>query len=58
MSVSRVFCLLLLGFVGSALAHHSNDYHFDRNVLVTVSGTVRAFRFINPHALILVDVTE
>ena len=58
MSVSRGFCLLLLGFVGSALAHHSNDYHFDRNVLVTVSGTVRAFRFINPHARILVDVTE
>ena len=39
-----------------ALAHHSNDYHFDRNVGVTVSGTVKAFRFINPHSRLLVDV--
>ena len=41
---------------GTAHAHHSNDYHFDRNVGVTVSGTVRMFRFINPHARLLVDV--
>ncbi len=40
----------------SAHAHHSNDYHFDRNVGVTVSGTVKMFRFINPHARLLVDV--
>ena len=54
--MTRVFCLLSLTFVGSTLAHHSNDYHFDRNVGVTVSGTVKAFRFINPHSRILIDV--
>ena len=41
----------------TAHAHHSNDYHFDRNVGVTVNGTVKAFRFINPHSRLLVDVT-
>jgi len=53
----RILILVLAGALGgSALAHHSNDYHFDRDVGVTVSGTVNAFRFINPHARILVDV--
>jgi len=55
--MKRVLLALLSGSFGSAGAHHSNDYHFDRNVDVTVSGTVKAFRFINPHARILVDVT-
>ena len=43
---------------GSVHAHHSNDYHFDRNVGVTVSGTVKLFRFINPHSRLLIDVTD
>ena len=49
--------VLIVGAVAApVLAHHSNDYHFDRNVGVTVSGTVKAFRFINPHSRLLVDV--
>jgi hypothetical protein len=51
-----VFVLSLFGVVAPALAHHSNDYHFDSNVSVTVTGTVKDFRFINPHSRILVDV--
>ena len=55
---TKSFFLLTAGAcAGSAFAHHSNDYHFDRNVGVTVTGTVNAFRFINPHARLLVDVT-
>jgi len=49
--------LLAGGLAASASAHHSNDYHFDRNVGVTVAGTVNSFRFINPHARLLIDVT-
>ena len=49
--------LAMAGMISaSAHAHHSNDYHFDRNVGVTVSGTVKLFRFINPHARLLIDV--
>jgi hypothetical protein len=53
-----LFLILTGGLVSSAHAHHSNDYHFDPNVDVTVAGTVNAFRFINPHARLLIDVTN
>ncbi|MCZ0952495.1 MAG: DUF6152 family protein [Rhodospirillaceae bacterium] len=56
--MNRITAAVVAGMVaGSAHAHHSNDYHFDRNVGVTVSGTVKMFRFINPHSRLLVDVT-
>lgn len=56
--MNRINAAVAAGMIaGSAHAHHSNDYHFDRNVGVTVSGTVKVFRFINPHARLLVDVT-
>ena len=56
--MKRTAMILAAGVIAvPAHAHHSNDYHFDRNVGVTVSGTVKMFRFINPHARLLVDVT-
>ena len=55
--MKRTAMILAAGVIAvPAHAHHSNDYHFDRNVGVTVSGTVKMFRFINPHARLLVDV--
>lgn len=57
--MNRITAAVLAGMVaGSVHAHHSNDYHFDRNVGVTVSGTVKLFRFINPHSRLLIDVTD
>ena len=53
---SSVIGLMAVGFAAPAYAHHSNDYHFDRNVDVTVTGTVKEFRFINPHSRLVVDV--
>jgi len=53
-----LFLILTGGLAGSVFAHHSNDYHFDPDVDVTVAGTVSAFRFINPHARLLIDVTS
>ena len=50
------FGFVLFGFVGSANAHHSFGYHFDPDRVVSFSGTVREFRFINPHAHVVVDV--
>jgi hypothetical protein len=49
--------LALFGFLTSAYAHHSFGYHFDAEKEVTIAGTVREFKFINPHAQVLVDVT-
>ncbi|MFL2546490.1 MAG: DUF6152 family protein [Candidatus Rariloculaceae bacterium] len=48
--------LVAVSFAGLACAHHSNDYHFDQEVDVTVTGTVKQFRFINPHSRLEVDV--
>ena len=47
--------LLTMGCFGAVSAHHSNDYHFDRNVDVTVRGIVNQFRFINPHSRLIID---
>lgn len=56
--MNKLMVSLAAGMLFAPLhAHHSNDYHFDRNVGVTVSGTVKMFRFINPHGRLLVDVT-
>jgi hypothetical protein len=52
-----VFGLLVAGIAGPAFGHPSNDYHFDRSVNVTVTGTVKEFRFINPHSRLEVYVT-
>ena len=53
-----LFLILTGGLVGPVFAHHSNDYHFDPDVEVTVAGTVSGLRFINPHARLLIDVVD
>ena len=57
--MARIFFVFLFATtIEMASAHHSNDYHFDRNMDVTISGTVKMFRFINPHSRLLVDVLD
>ena len=49
----------LLAFAGgtAALAHHSFAVFFDETRSVRVEGVVTAFRFTNPHATIVMNVT-
>ena len=54
---TMLFSLVVFGFLNSAYAHHSFGYHFDAEAEVTIAGTVKEFKFINPHAQVLVDVT-
>ena len=49
------FALLLASGVMSA--HHGNS-DYDHSQLLTLTGTVVAFEFINPHARILFDVKD
>ena len=42
----------------SALAHHSSAPHFDANTPIEFEGVVTAFKFVNPHAWLYVDVTN
>ena len=49
---------LLVVCVGTATSHHSFSAVYDDKRLVTVSGVVTQFRFVNPHALMTTDVTD
>jgi len=61
--MSRYLAQLILCALGiasiaatSALAHHSVAAGFDLQNEITVSGTIRAMEFINPHARLFLDV--
>src|SRR4051794_24652534 len=44
--------------VKTAAAHHSFAGVYDGAQLVTVSGVVTQFKFVNPHAVMYIDVTD
>jgi hypothetical protein len=50
--------LLLAAGHGVAFAHHSFAVFFDETRDVTISGTVKSFRFTNPHGVIVLDVAQ
>ncbi len=45
------------GFLGPAAAHHSHSM-FDLEQEITITGTVTAFMFRNPHCFLYVDVED
>ena len=49
-------CLVWLA-AASAQAHHSTA-NFDRNQVVTITGTVTYFAFTNPHSFFDIEVTD
>ena len=48
----------LLVSVRSASPHHSFSAVYDDKRTISVTGVVTQFRFVNPHALMSVDVTD
>ena len=50
--------VLALALSQAAAAHHSAAPHFDLVKTVEVSGTLTAFRFVNPHSYVYFDVTS
>ena len=46
-------CAVQIGY-----SHHSFSGVYDGSRVVTVSGVVTQFKFVNPHALLLMDVTD
>jgi hypothetical protein len=48
-------CILGLGMSGAAYAHHSME-GFDRDKNVTLAGTVKQFKWANPHSWIELEV--
>ena len=49
--------VLGLGFASSAYAHHSMN-GFDRAKTITITGTIKQFKWANPHSWIEVEVVN
>ncbi len=56
-ALSFVFPLLVL-FVAVAGAHHAFSPVYDEKRVMSISGVVTQFRFVNPHAMMSMDVTD
>jgi hypothetical protein len=60
-TVHRCVLPLAVGFAAigvTAHAHHSISRVYDRSQQVTVEGVVTEFRFVNPHPILIIDVTD
>jgi hypothetical protein len=56
---ASVLAVLLVALsVGPAGAHHAFSAVYDDKQTVTVEGVVTQFKFVNPHALMSMDVTD
>jgi hypothetical protein len=54
------FCAvaLLLACVAVALPHHAFSPVYDDQKVITVTGVVTQFKFVNPHAMMFMDVKD
>ncbi len=50
--------LAIAGWSCAASAHHSTVPHYDPNQTVTIEGIITEFKFVNPHAVLYIDVTN
>lgn len=59
----RSYCLIIVGSVVLALsplaaAHHGAAGLFDSSQTVAVTGSVKMWRFVNPHPILVLEVTD
>lgn len=48
-------CFLILLHTSLAKAHHGFSAHYDRAKVVRIEGTIKQFKFMNPHSLLYID---
>jgi len=58
MRYTNLIMLVILSGIGGqfALAHHSTAGLYNEDELVEISGTVKEWRFINPHPSLIIEV--
>lgn len=49
---------MLVLAAAEAIPHHAFSPVYDEQRLITVAGVVTEFRFVNPHAMLVMDVTD
>ena len=57
-ALGLIAAALSVAALAPAFAHHSFASQYDGNNTVTLDGTVKDFRFVNPHALAKIDVAD
>ena len=60
-SKSLAVLLVIVGFLtvsGTVFAHHNDSAYFSKDEWKTISGTVKEFRWMNPHPLLVIDVKQ
>src|SRR5215831_18380511 len=50
--------LMLITFERAAMSHHAFSPVYDSQHEITVTGVVTEFKFVNPHAMMSMDVTD
>ena len=61
MNVLRTYVFVFALVIGSATAgisHHAFSPVYDDQRVITVNGVVTQFKFVNPHAMMFMDVTD
>jgi hypothetical protein len=48
----------LLTLSSTVLAHHNDAAYFSKDEWKTISGTVKEFRWMNPHPLLIIEVKQ
>jgi hypothetical protein len=49
---------MLVLMTADAIPHHAFSPVYDEKRVITVAGVVTEFRFVNPHAMMIMDVTD
>ena len=58
MTITCLAALGILTMASSARSHHNSAPLYDGSKSITIEGTVKEFRFINPHARVYVVVVD
>jgi Family of unknown function (DUF6152) len=58
MKLKTLIAVCALSLATSTVAHHSVPAYYELGKMVTLTGTVDEFRFVNPHSILKIAVTK